>query len=98
GITTWSGGTSMIIAGAMGSGGGDGTLGSSDISRSAVRWAVARAQRPLVTRPATNTSTPQPATISQPVWLAGTKPVRSEPRRAEATADPVNATPSELPT
>ena len=54
-----------------------GTLGSSNISRSAVRAAVARAQRPLVARAATSTSTPQPATISQPVWLAGTKPVCS---------------------
>src|SRR5262249_54854611 len=70
---------------------------SSDISRAAVRAAVARAQRPLVTRPATRTRTPQPAVISHPAWLAGTNPVRSGPCSAEATADPVSATPSDPP-
>src|SRR5260370_16766333 len=75
-----------------------GSLGSSDISRAAVRAAVARAQRPVVTRPVTRTTTPQPAMMSQPAWLAGTKPVPSGPCRAEAIADPVSATPSDPPT
>ncbi len=36
--------------------------------------------------------------ISHPAWLAWTKPVRSEPCKAEVTAEPASATPSELPT
>ena len=60
--------------------------------------AVARAQGPLVARPVNSTRTPQPAMISHAPWLAGTNPVRSGPCRAEATTDPVSATPSDPPT
>ena len=56
--------------------------------RSAVRSAVPRAQRPVVTRPTTRIATPQPAMIHQPTWLASAKPTRSGRAGPRATADP----------
>ena len=52
-----------------------------------MRAAVARAQRPVVARPVTSTRTPQPAMISHATRLAGTKPVRNGPCRAEVTGE-----------
>src|SRR5689334_18488129 len=61
-------------------------------------WAVARAHRPVVSRPRASTATPQPNMIHQPTWLAAANPGVAAPRTPEATAAPITATPSDPPT
>jgi threonine dehydratase len=69
-----------------------------DSRSSAVRAAVRRAHRPVVTTPRTRMIAPQAATIHQPGSLAGTNPVRRAPCRLSLSTEPMTATPSELPT
>ena len=73
-------------------------LGSAGSNAAAVRAAVPRAHRLVVTRPSTKMTTPQAASSSQPAWLADTNPVRSgPPRRFPARIEPVTATPRTWP-
>ena len=65
----------------------------------AARFADASAHRPVVMIASSTTVAPHPAMIHQPARLASAKPVRKDDAcRAESTADPITATPSEVPT
>ena len=68
------------------------------MNRLAVRSAVVFAHRLVLMNPASKVAAPQPATLHQPAWLASAKPVRTAPCSADSTADPMTATPSEVPT
>src|SRR5262249_48544166 len=62
------------------------------------RLAVASAHAVVVASPTNATSTPQPAMIHQPAWLASAKPAPREPATPAAVAAPTIATPSDCPT
>jgi hypothetical protein len=76
---------------------------SGPFERAAARWPAARfadasAHRPVVVISSSTTVAPHPAMIHQPARLASEKPVRKDACRAESTADPITATPREVPT